>query len=284
MRRAHCRLTGCPGSGQRGHAEDHAARVIRPRLEAAGADLRRIRVVDGIDHLDDNGDAVVRPVALPDDIYRIEQVTRELGAQLVIVDPLMAYLSARVKGTVDQDVRRALLPLRELAERTNAAVLVIRHFRKSREGDAINWGGGSIGIAGAARSILQVGKDPERADVRVLAHVASNYGPECPSLAYRIAGVQTKRADTSKVEWIGETDLTAEDLGHASQGPGRPATERTDAELWLQDVLEGGPVPVTWLRKQAESDGLSWRMVENAKRNLGIVAERRKDHWVWRLP
>jgi hypothetical protein len=38
------------------------------------------------------------------------------------------------------------------------------------------------------------------------------------------------------------------------------------------------------LRKQAESDGLSWRMVENAKRNLGIVAERRKDHWVWRLP
>jgi len=185
---------------------------------------------------------------------------------------------------VDQDVRRALLPLRELAERTNAAVLVIRHFRKNREGDAINWGGGSIGIAGAARSILQVGKDPERADVRVLAHVASNYGPECASLAYRIAGVQTKRADTSKVDWIGETELTAEDLGRASQGPGRPPTERADAELWLQDVLEGGPLPVKQLMEKAESDGQAWRTVENAKKALGIVAERLKDHWVWRLP
>jgi AAA domain len=264
-------------------AEDHPGRVIRPRLEAAGADLSRIRIVDGVDDLDDDGKPYLRPVSLPEDLPRIESIVCELPAGLVIVDPLMAFLSSRVKSAVDQDVRRALFPLRELAERTGAAVLIIRHFRKSRDGEAINWGGGSIGIAGAARSVLQVGQDPNHDDRCVLVHTASNFGAESASLAYRIVGMATKRIDTSKIEWQGESTVRPEDLG-SSRGPGRPADLRNEVEDWLLAELESGPDMRRNIMDKAKAMDYAERTVLRAKTDLGVTHRREGMETVWELP
>ena len=72
------------------------------------------------------------------------------GVALVVIDVLNVYLGADVDGHKDQDVRRALMPLAKLAERTAAAVVVLRHLNKSTGGPAIYRGAGSIGI-GAQR-------------------------------------------------------------------------------------------------------------------------------------
>src|SRR5438067_12812317 len=63
-------------------AEDDAADTIRPRAEAAGVDLARLVVPDF-------GGRVPR---FPDDLPALEELVRDRGAELVVIDPLMAFL------------------------------------------------------------------------------------------------------------------------------------------------------------------------------------------------
>jgi RecA-family ATPase len=136
-------------------AEDGAADTLRPRLEAAGADLTRVHLLDHVA----TGDGP-RPPELPTDLPAIREVIKRERIALVVVDPLMAFLAETVNTRIDHAVRRALHPLKELAEHTGAGVLVVRHLNKSGEGSALYRGGGSIGIIGAARSGMMVGTDP----------------------------------------------------------------------------------------------------------------------------
>jgi RecA-family ATPase len=99
----------------------------------------------------------------------IKRGIERVSAGLVVIDPLVAFLPKNVDANKDQDVRRALAPLAVLAERTGAAVVVVRHLNKGTGGKALYRGGGSIGIIGAARSALLVAKDPQDDNQRVLA-------------------------------------------------------------------------------------------------------------------
>jgi hypothetical protein len=225
-------------------AEDGVADTIRPRLEAAGADLRLVTVVDHV--LDEGGP---RPVELPADADRIERWCTGyaddpdpagLRVGLVVVDPLMAFLAGEVNAHRDQDVRRALHPLKLLAERTDVAVLVVRHLNKMTGASALYRGGGSIGIVGAARAGLLVGVDPQDPDRRILAVSKSNLAAKPPSLAYRL--VEDELYGTAKVAWEGTSDRTAEDL------VGRPVDEDeapalAEACRVLEEVLADGPLP-----------------------------------------
>src|SRR5438445_115529 len=83
-------------------AEDSVARTIRPRLEAAGADLSLII-------------ANKRQVTLPDDIEYIRSKVVRYAPNAVIIDPFMAFLSSKVNSWKDQDVRSTIRPLQELA-------------------------------------------------------------------------------------------------------------------------------------------------------------------------
>lgn len=71
-------------------AEDDAEDTIRPRLEAARADLDRIFILDAV--LDDKG---TRPRAfnLKGDLPRLGQMLEYIGeVALVVIDPITAYL------------------------------------------------------------------------------------------------------------------------------------------------------------------------------------------------
>ena len=132
-------------------AEDGVADTIVPRLSAAGANLRRVHILTEVRGVSDDGKIVTRPVELPGDLPIVERIIREHRVVLVVIDPLMAYLSGTVNSFRDQDVRRALHPLAQLAETTGATFVVVRHLNKSAGGKAMYRGGGSIGIGGAAR-------------------------------------------------------------------------------------------------------------------------------------
>src|SRR5206468_675515 len=62
--------------------EDGCADTIRPRLEAAGADLRRVAIFD-----------LNEAPTIPNDLTSVEDAIRAVGARLLIVDPLMASIS-----------------------------------------------------------------------------------------------------------------------------------------------------------------------------------------------
>ncbi|MDP6582331.1 MAG: AAA family ATPase, partial [Vicinamibacterales bacterium] len=150
-------------------AEDALADTVRPRLDAAGANSTRIIAVPTVGTGEDE-----HMPSVPGDLGAIEVAIQRVDARLVIIDPLMAYLGGEVNSHRDQDVRRALAPIAQLAERTGVAVLIIRHLNKDQGGKAIYRGGGSIGISGAARSVLLVAEDPDDLDRRILVPVKAN--------------------------------------------------------------------------------------------------------------
>jgi hypothetical protein len=151
-------------------AEDGLADTIRPRLDAAGADTSKVLALATVPDEDGHD----RLLSIPEDLALIEKGIRRVGARLVVVDPLMAFLSGDTNSHRDQDVRRALAPLAGLAERTGAAVLVVRHLNKAAANNPLYRGGGSIGIIGAARMAFVVGKDPQDESRRVLASTKNN--------------------------------------------------------------------------------------------------------------
>jgi len=260
-------------------AEDDVADTIQPRLVAAGADLSRIEVVTEI--RDEDG---LRLPELPRDLDAFEAAVQRHAAVLVIVDPLMAYLGAKVDSHRDQDVRRVLAGLRGVAERTGAAVVLVRHLNKSVASvNPLYRGGGSIGIVGAARSGLLVAKDPQDPGRRILAVTKANLSACPPSIAFQL--VQSGEG-VAAVEWLGESSHKADDLlVVAAEGP--PAA-RAAAVEFLRCALAEGPVAVDALKVQTRAAGLAWRTVQRAKTQLDVQARRRGfgagGEWEWFLP
>jgi hypothetical protein len=80
-------------------AEDHAESVILLRLIAAGADLDYIHIMDSVEV-----DGQWVPPEIPCDLDQVESYTLEIGATLIVIDVINAYLGAEVRAVVDQDV------------------------------------------------------------------------------------------------------------------------------------------------------------------------------------
>jgi hypothetical protein len=113
-------------------AEDGLADTIRPRLDAAGADVTRIHHLDRVRHVDTDGHEHWALPSIPEDVDALDQLVTTTSARLIVVDVLMAYLSGRADSFKDADVRRCLEPLSDLADRHSCCVLLLRHLRKSR--------------------------------------------------------------------------------------------------------------------------------------------------------
>lgn len=269
-------------------AEDAIAATVRPRLEAVGADLGRVHAVEV------TREGVEDGLRLPDDIDKLDRLVADHRAQLVVVDPLMAHLPENVNSWRDQSVRRALAPLHRLAEAHGCAVVVVAHLNKAAGTDPLYRVGGSIGIGGAARSVILLARDPDDPEDdkgvrRVLAHVKCNIAPLAPSLAYRVEPMLLggdERVATARLVEHGESGATSAQLLSRREEDEAPA--RTEAEAFLRAVLNEGPHAVKEIERQADEAGIAWRTVERAKSNLGVRSRKaegtRTGPWVWVLP
>jgi hypothetical protein len=257
-------------------AEDDLACTIRPRLDAAGADPSRVVSLEAV-----RTEGEERPPVLPWDLGLVEAMIRERGIALVIIDPFMAYLDAEINAHQDQDVRRALHRLKLMAERTGAAVVVVRHLNKLVGGPAIYRGGGSIGIVGAARSALLVGRDPDDPSRLVLAGNKSNLGPLPRSIRYALETV----GDVARISWGEKCDLKAADiLGHPGGRQKKNAGQQC-AHV-LRGFLASGARPSADLEKMLKDAGFSERAFKEARQLLKTRAFKSAygGAWLMELP
>jgi len=263
-------------------AEDDPARTILPRLRAAGADLDLVELGQGawtqrtgkksLEH---------RNFLLPRDVEVLQwKLEEDSNPLLVIIDPLMAFLEGRVNSWRDQDVRAALAPLAKIAQKSWAAIVIVRHLNKAAGASAIYRGGGSIGIIGAARSGLLVAKSPDDPEhERVLASVKSNLGPPMPSMRYQVLATPSVNGvpGVPWVDWKGECELSATQLLNAApMGRGEPHPGKTQAAVeWLRAALAEGPRLGREVEREAQTAGIAEGTLRRAREQLDIAYERR---------
>lgn len=199
-------VCGYPGAVLVMSAEDGLADTVRPRFDAAGADVSKVYAIEGVPVITEDGTRVLRPPTMAD-ITGLEEGITATGARLLTIDVVMAYLPTGVDAHKDQDVRRVLSALATLADKTRCTVLMLRHLNKAPGRDPLYRGGGSIGIVGAARAGLLVARDPGDENLRILASVKSNLGPAAGSLSYRL--LDAPEHGCARIEWQGTSNHTA---------------------------------------------------------------------------
>ena len=263
------------------NAEDSFANTVGPRFDVAGGNSER---AVWLSEVPDEGEPEhSRPVSLPEDIALLEDAIERVAARLVIVDPLMAFLSSYTNAHKDQDIRHVLARLKSLAESTGVAMVLVRHLNKLPGGNPLYRGGGSIGIIGAARSGLIVAQDPDDPDGkrRVLASSKNNLSEPMPSLVFGVAS--SAASGVARVEWHGESSLDATELMRA------PLEEEEKSALeealgFLKDELSDGPMAAKQVKLNAKKEGVSERTLNRAKARLKIRSIKEAYGWTWTMP
>jgi AAA domain/Bifunctional DNA primase/polymerase, N-terminal/Primase C terminal 1 (PriCT-1) len=157
--------------------EDAAEEVVRPRLQAAGADLSRVFVIQK------PGGVIV----LPDDLRELAREAQETEAKLIVIDPVSASLSLKLDAHKDQDVRVVLAQLERVAGERKLAVVLIAHLNKAPSADAYVRVSGSTGFYNASRSVVTVTPDPDDETCRLIAqHKSNGTGPAASDRAGRV--------------------------------------------------------------------------------------------------
>ncbi|MDI6871232.1 MAG: AAA family ATPase [Bacillota bacterium] len=256
-------------------AEDGLADTLRPRLDAAGADVSRVWALTG-----QMAEGEEKSITLAD-LGVLEAALASVRPALVIVDPIQAYLGGGVDMHRANEVRPVLAGLATLAEKYGAAALLIRHLGKAPQDRAIYRGLGSIDFAAAARSILLAGKDPNDESRRVLAHVKSSLAPLGPSIAYTLG--------PDGFTWCGVSDVTAEAL-LVSPRSEEEKTAIEEAGDFLREALADGPRPTREIFAEARKLGVTEKTLYRAKARLGVEARKDGDlnkkgqrAWRWHL-
>ena len=255
---------GEPGSVMLLSAEESAEHVIKPRLLAARADCSRVHIVD---YAEQHGKE-----AWFDLSRHLPQLSHDLEAigdvQLVIIDPIMAY-AGKVNCNDTAEVRTHIMgPLQKLAERHQAAIMALSHLNKSTGAHASDRITGSSAFVNAVRAGFVVGVDPEDEERCIVLPLKQNLSPLKTGLSYTFSKVP--EGEFPQIVWNAEPiKMHPNDL----LDPKRPTTDnpREEAAQWLEGRLANGPVPVQTLKMEAPMFGHSWRTVERAKQDLGVL-------------
>lgn len=233
-------------------AEDGLADTIKPRLEAAGADSSRVFVID------DSSESL----SMCDD--RLEQAIIETNAQLVILDPLQAFLGANVDMHRANEIRPIMSHLAALAEKYDCAVVLIGHMNKSMANKATYRGLGSIDIPASSRSVLLLSRIKDNPTIRVMLQIKNNLAEEGDPIAFELNKKTGFRL-------IGKYNITADELLNGTTN----LTKTEQAEKMIKDILSDGIAkPQPYFIEQGKYRNICERTVIKAKQNLGVKSVR----------
>jgi putative DNA primase/helicase len=269
-------------------AEDDVADTLRPRLEAAGADLGGVHFLESIITADDGR---AQRHSWPSLVEHIGVLTEWLrahpGVRLLVVDPLAAYLTG-ADTHKQSEVRAVLGALSQMASRHRVAVLAVMHLNKGSGGNPLYRVSGSLAFVAAARAAYLIARDPQDRDHRLMLHLKNNLSRDERGFRYV---VRTADNEAPYIEWDSERiTQTAEEVLAADEEetPRERAASAKDREAadWLRKVLEHGRVEAASIYRRAEDEGISERALKRATRMLGVLKEPKgfRGIWHWALP
>lgn len=268
--------------------EDDPADTIRPRLEAAGADLTRVHILDAIEEQTENCEIIRRAFNLKSDLGLLETLLTELcDVRLLSVDPITAYLGD-TDSHKNADVRALLAPLSDLAGRFGAAIVGVSHLSKAGAQKALLRVSGSLAFVAAARAAYIVASDEDHEGRRLMLPLKNNIGPDQTGFSFRIESVTLGGGiDTSRIAWdSAPVTITADDVLGAESSDSDDRSALDEAKDFLCEMLCGGAVEGKAIYRQADEAGHAKRTIDRAKRELGIRSTKGalSGPWRWDLP
>lgn len=239
-------------------AEDGLADTVKPRLELAGADCEKILVIDESD----------KSLSMADE--RLEEALVRTGAKVLILDPIQAYLGGGMDMNRANEARDMTKKLGALAEKYQCA---IGHMNKASRNKAAYRGMGSIDFFAVARSVLLVGRVECETNTRAVVQIKNNLAAFGHPKAFMLS--------ESGFHWLGDYEITADEvLG----GIAPKANKLEQAKQMLRELAETvNVVQSNEIFEMAEEQGISKRILENAKKEFGIRAKKINNSWYWEL-
>lgn len=242
-------------------AEDGLADTVKPRLEKAQADCNNIFVIDETD------------VSLSMLDERIEQAILKEKAKLMILDPIQAYLGAKMDMNRANEARDMTKHLGQVAERTGCAIVLIGHMNKNAGGKIAYRGMGSIDFFAVARSVLLVGRVKGQENRRAMIQIKNNLAERGHAKSFVLTdGVFT---------WKGDYDITEDELAGGFAPKNSKQEEAKDLLVSLSCTTK--EAAVSQIQEKARDRGISWRTMEMVKKELQIKSKKVNNAWYWIL-
>lgn len=268
--------------------EEDLDAMVRPSLRAAGANLHRVFFPEIT-----MNDAEKLLASQADELALTEQLL-DNNIRMLVVDPIMATLGSGVDIHRNNEVREAIQPFVNMAQKMHGLVIGLAHYRKSGAASGVAALTGSSAFGEVARSVfgfMKGGMSPE--EPRVMSQSKNSAGAEDLALQYALEltpitypdGIS---AEMTRFKILGDSDVTVEDL--MAEG-GTQVTKVGDAKDWLHDYLMmHGPTDSKTVKKDGRadadfSDDTLYRAAKKLKvvfRNVSLEGKPRVT--VWSLP
>jgi len=265
-------------------AEDDPADTLRPRLDAAGADVNKVHIIKSVKHVNASGEAVEGGFNMTTDLPALEEALKDNpDVRLIVIDPLSAYLG-ETDTHRNASMRGVLAPLAKLASDSDVAIVGIDHLTKA-EKKAIYRVSGSIATIAASRSAWVFTKDKVDGTRRLMLPIKNNLAGDQEGLAYRIEEVNLPCENNAtipsiRIAWE-EGTVTGNVDELLSETPEKEEASALDEAIdWLKAQLVE-PKESAELMEDAKRDGLSWSTVKRAKEKLRVKSQREGEHWMW---
>ena len=242
-------------------SEDGVSDTIKPRLERCGADCKKIAFIN---------EEVYNGLTLDDE--RIRQAIIEFRPRLVVIDPIQAYLGSDSDLQIAGRARKLMRRLGMWAAGYDCAIVLIGHLNKKEGSKGLYRSLGSIDVVAAARSVLQVERDAENRDIRIVHQIKNSLAPTAEDIRFSIS------ADKG-FQW-----LECRPQSFENQKPDRKPefeSEQQKAVYWIKHFLEKGDMSANEIYCRLDNEGVSKRVARMVKTEMGIHCYQKKRKWYW---
>lgn len=238
-------------------SEDDVEDTLVPRLMELGADLTRIAF------LSPESEDQFNLAALELLNRLIDQMMGDV--RLVAIDPPTSYLG-RVDDHKNAELRGLLTPLKRWSSDRRVALIFNTHVNKpsSQKVEATARVMGSVAWVAAVRAAHMFCPDPDDPSRNLFVPLKVNIGEKPRGIAYRLV----KTRDLARIEWLEESDTTADDAVANVKKPNRAVIARDWLVARFRERLE-------WTSEELETRyraaGISRNAFFDAKDSLGGI-------------
>lgn len=248
-------------------SEDNAADTIKPRLELANADCTRVAFID---------EEMTGFLTIDDE--RLRQAIVEFRPSIVVIDPIQSYIENAADLQMAGKARKLLRRISMWASTYNCAIVLISHLNKNESSKSLYRNLGSIDVVAAARSVLQVERDKDNPNHRIVRQIKNNLCQIGDDIHFEITpkcGFQWKMQEKSIIDFQYTKDVLL-------QKP--PKSKQEFTAMLLKNLLSKGAVESTEVQRVLEQYGIGNKTMQNVKQLLGIKSYRKMRKWYWIMP